>query len=381
MQFLLNFLIWSPDPDIFTIPLEWTGFADDRPVRWYGLLFAGGFIISQQVMFWLFRKEGKNEKDVEKLTVYMVVATVIGARLGHCLFYNPAHYLSNPIEILKIWEGGLASHGGAIGIIVAIYFFARKFPQYPMLWTMDRLVIVVALTGAMIRIGNFFNSEMEGVETRSDFGVVYARFTEDLLNDLDRVDEVSFEKGGDMVSDQPGRYPITARVVYQRGVEITYQDKQFFENQLRSALLRYDEVVQHIDFGANEPLAYKVYEEDGRSVLEIYGIGIVRHVAQLYEAAYCIVLMVLVFLIWRERRSRLPQGFNFALFMTLLWSLRFFDEFLKMNQEAFEEDLTLNMGQWLSIPMVLAGIVMMYLFFKNQTKTMGGQDRRALERS
>ena len=129
---------------------------------------------SQQVMFWIFGQEKRPVKDVEKLTVYMVAATVIGARLGHCLFYNPVHYLSNPLEIIKIWEGGLASHGGALGIILAIYLFSRKYPQYPMLWMVDRLVIVVALTGAMIRTGNFFNSEMEGKLTNSDFGVVYA---------------------------------------------------------------------------------------------------------------------------------------------------------------------------------------------------------------
>lgn len=380
MQFILNFLIWSPDPDMFTIPLDWTGFMSDRPVRWYGLLFAGGFIISQQVMFWLFRKDGKNEKDVEKLTVYMVLATVIGARLGHCLFYNPAYYLSNPLEILKVWEGGLASHGGAIGILIAIYLFSRKLPQYPFLWTCDRLVIVVALTGAMIRTGNFFNSEMEGVTTGSETGIVYARFTEDVLMYDEKVDNVSFEKGGDKVSDGPGRYPITAKVTYERGVQLTEQDKQFFENQLRTALLRYNEVTQHIDFGQNEPLAYKVYEEDGRSVLEIYGIGIVRHAAQLYEAGYCILLMILAFLIWRERKSRLPMGFNFALFMILLWTLRFFDEFFKMNQEAFEEGMTLNMGQWLSIPMVVGAVVMMYLLFTWQTKNMLGQDRKSVER-
>ncbi len=122
MQFILNYLLWSPDPDIFTIPLSYVGL-DDRPVRWYGLLFAGGFILSQQVLFRIFKTEGRPEKDVEKLTVYMVVATILGARLGHCLFYNPSYYLSNPIEIIKIWEGGLASHGGAIGILIASVAF------------------------------------------------------------------------------------------------------------------------------------------------------------------------------------------------------------------------------------------------------------------
>ncbi len=376
MEFILNFLIWSPDPDMFTIPLSWTGFLTDRPVRWYGLLFAGGFILSQQVMFWIFRQEGRPEKDVEKLTIYMVVATILGARLGHCLFYNPGHYLSNPIEILKVWEGGLASHGGAIGIILAIYFFGKKYPQYPMLWMCDRLVIVVALTGAMIRTGNFFNSEMEGTMTHSNMGVVYARFTEEVLHyDDKKVYEVTFSKGGDMQSPEPGLHPITAKITYNRGVKLGAADKDFFETNLRNALLRYTEVVQHIDFGTGQPLAYKFYEEDGRAVAEIYGLGISRHAAQLYEAFYCLLIMLLVLWVWKTKRTSLAQGVNFGLFMAILWSLRFVDEFFKMNQEAFEEDLVLNMGQILSIPAALTGVAMMVFFTLKGKKTMSGEPR------
>ncbi|MEQ8469952.1 MAG: prolipoprotein diacylglyceryl transferase [Marinoscillum sp.] len=376
MEFILNFLIWSPDPDIFTIPLEWTGLMADRPVRWYGLLFAGGFIVSQQVMFWIFRKEGRPEKDIEKLTVFMVLGTIIGARLGHCLFYNPGFYLSNPIEILKVWEGGLASHGGAIGILIAIYLFTKKYPQYRFVWMIDRLVIVVALTGAMIRTGNFFNSEMEGTMTNSEMGVVYSRYTEDVLSYDDRkIDQVVFEKGGDMVSDQPGLHPITAKIIYNRGVELTQVDKNFFENQLRNALVTYTEVVEHIDFGNDQPLAYKFYNEDGHAVAEIYGLGISRHAAQLYEAGYCILLMLLFFYFWNKKRFTLPQGFNFSLFMALLWALRFGDEFFKMNQEAFEEGMVLNMGQILSIPLSLGGLVLLMLAFSKSRKTMSGDPR------
>ncbi|WP_258099497.1 prolipoprotein diacylglyceryl transferase [Marinoscillum pacificum] len=370
MEFILNFLIWSPDPNIFVIP------GIDHPVRWYGLLFAGGFILSQQVMFWVFRSENRPEKDVEKLTVYMVIAVIVGARLGHCLFYNPGYYLSNPVEIFKVWEGGLASHGGAIGMIVAIYIFSKRYPQYPMLWMLDRLVIVAALTGAMIRTGNFFNSEMEGTMTNSNMGVVYARYTEDLLRYDDRkVDDVTFLKGGDMQSSEPGLHPITAKITYNRGVQLGAEDKDFFENNLRSALLRYTEVVQHIDFGKDQPLAYKFYEEDGRAVAEIYGLGISRHVAQLYEAFYCLILMALTMWIWKVKRFKLPQGFNFAVFMIILWSARFMDEFFKMNQEAFEENLVLNMGQILSIPAALSGVVMLILFLNSGKKTMSGDPR------
>ena len=137
---ILGYIIWTFDPAIFTIP------GTDYAPRWYGVLFALGFILSQQVFLYIFKKDGRPEKDVERITTYMVVATIVGARLGHCLFYNPSYYLSNPIEILKVWEGGLASHGGAIGIIIAIYLFCKKY-KYRFLWLIDRMVIVAALTG------------------------------------------------------------------------------------------------------------------------------------------------------------------------------------------------------------------------------------------
>lgn len=360
MNFILNFLIWSPDPDIFHIPLSFLGL-EDRPVRWYGLLFAGGFILSQQVLFWIFKKEGRDEKMVEKLTVYMVLATIIGARLGHCLFYNPGHYLSNPIEILKVWEGGLASHGGAIGILIALWLFSRKYKEYKLAWIVDRMVIVVALTGAMIRTGNFFNSEMEGVATNSNIGVVYASYTENVLKYDDKIESVSFIKDLNRTSPEPGLVPITAVVKYQKGLKIELDEKNFIETSVRSALVRYTEVNQHIDFGGSGPLQYMVYQKGGQEILEIYGMGTVRHAAQLYEAGYCILLMLLLFWLWKEKRFVLPAGFSFGLFMFLLWTLRFFDEFLKMNQEAFEEDLTINMGQILSIPLALIGLgIMIY---------------------
>jgi phosphatidylglycerol---prolipoprotein diacylglyceryl transferase len=358
---ILSYIIWTVNPDIFIIPIL------GNPLRWYGVLFALGFILSQQIFFWIFKKEGRPEKHVESITGYMVIATIIGARLGHCLFYNPSHYLSNPIEILKVWEGGLASHGGAMGILIALYLFCRKY-KYSYLWILDRIVIVVALTGAMIRTGNLFNSEMEGTATNSQTGVVYARAASDVLNyDKDKIDNVWFEHGGDMVSDQAGVVSITAFIQFNRGVKLELTDKNIIENKVKSTLDRYSEVYQHVDFGSG-PLNYKIYNEDGREIVEIAALGTVRHAAQLYEAAYCILLFVLLFWLWHKKRETLPQGFNFALFMIVLWSLRFVDEFFKMNQEAFEEGMTLNMGQILSIPLTLAGVVLMIWIYTRDKK-------------
>ena len=356
----LSFIIWTFDPALFTLP-----FTDYAP-RWYGVLFASGFLLSQQVFFKIFKAEGRPEKDVERITGYMVLATIVGARLGHCLFYNPQHYLSNPIEILKIWEGGLASHGGTLGIILAIYFFCKKY-NYKFLWILDRMVIVAALTAALIRTGNLFNSEMEGTLTNSNTGIVYARTALETLKFSPDIESVSFEKGGDMRSDQPGIVPIKAIVTYRRGVKFELEDKNFVENQLKGSLNRYQDVIEHVDFG-DGPMVYKNYQQDGREILEISALGKVRHAAQLYEAFYALVLAIVLYWFWANRREVLPQGFNFSLFMIVMWSLRFVDEFFKLNQEAFEDDLTLNMGQILSIPLTVVGIVSMIWVFQRDKK-------------
>lgn len=357
---ILSYIIWTVDPALFTIP-----FTDYAP-RWYGVLFAMGFLISQQVFFKIFKTEGRPVQDVDKVTGYMIFATVVGARLGHCLFYDPQRYLSNPIEILKIWEGGLASHGGAIGILIAIYLFCRKY-KYKYLWVLDRLVIVVALTAVMIRTGNLFNSEMEGTLTNSNVGVVYARATVETLNYSEDIDDVTIERGGDMQSDQAGIVPVKAIIEYRRGVKFEVRDKNFLENNVKRALDTYQEVTQHVDFG-DGALVYKNFQKDGREIVEISALGKVRHAAQLYEAIYCAILMIVLYWLWDKKRNVLPQGFNFALFMIVLWSLRFVDEYFKMNQEAFEEGMVLNMGQILSIPLALSGILLMILVFQKDRK-------------
>lgn len=358
---MLSYIIWNFNPDLFNIP------GLNYAPRWYGVLFALGFILSQQMMIHIFKKEGRPEKDVDKLTTYMIVAVIVGARLGHCLFYNPGFYLSNPLEILKVWEGGLASHGGAIGMLIALYLFSKKL-NYRFLWILDRIVIVAALTSALIRTGNLFNSEMEGVLTNSNTGIIYARATHDILNyDENRIESISFKKGGQMTSDQPGIVPITAVIEYKQGVKLELNEKNFIENRLKNSLTRYTEVVEHVDFGSG-PLKYLIDEQNGRQVVEIFALGKVRHAAQLYEATYAFILMILLFWLWKSKRTVLPLGFNFSLFMILMWSLRFVDEFFKMNQEAFEENLVLNMGQILSIPLTIVGIVMMFIVYRGDKK-------------
>jgi phosphatidylglycerol---prolipoprotein diacylglyceryl transferase len=160
----LLYINWSAQPEIFH--------AGNFAIRWYGVLFALGFACGYFIMLNFFRKEKIPVKLLDQLTTYMVIATVIGARLGHCLFYEPAYYLSHPVEIFKVWQGGLASHGAAIGILLAVYIFSRK-NKVSYFWTMDRIATVTALAGFFIRMGNLMNSEIYGKPTSLPWGFIY----------------------------------------------------------------------------------------------------------------------------------------------------------------------------------------------------------------
>ena len=142
-------------------------------IRWYGLLFAMGFIVGYQIMNKIYKAEGKTQRELDSLAITMVIATIVGARLGHCFFYDPAYYLANPLKIIKVWEGGLASHGAAIGIITALWIHTKGNARVGFMWILDRIVIVVALAGFFIRIGNFVNSEIFGKPTDVPWAVIF----------------------------------------------------------------------------------------------------------------------------------------------------------------------------------------------------------------
>ncbi len=264
---ILTYIIWNINPDAFLIPFL------DRPVRWYGISWALALFISQQVMAFIYKREGCPLKETETMTIYLVIGTLIGARLGHILFYDPLYYFQNPLKVFAIWEGGLASHGGSIGLMVAAYVFARK-TKVNYLWLLDRLAIIAALTACFIRLGNLMNSEMVGIPTNLPWGFIFT-----------------------LVDNIP------------------------------------------------------------------------RHPAQLYEAIYCFFLFLLSLGVWYTRKDRMKNGFILGWFLILLFSLRFIDEFFKINQESFEDNLILNMGQLLSIPFIVAGILILLLNTRKQTMT------------
>ena len=146
-------------------------------IRWYGLLFSGGFVLGYFIMQYWFRRRRYPTTDLDRLLVYVFLGTVIGARLGHCLIYEPDYFLSSPLEILKVWKGGLASHGGTLGVIVSMMIFNRHH-RYRLLELMDMLCIPVLLVCVLIRLGNFCNAEIVGIPTSGHWGVIFARLGE-----------------------------------------------------------------------------------------------------------------------------------------------------------------------------------------------------------
>lgn len=161
----MGHLVWDFSPEIFKIG----SFAP----RWYGLMFAIGFMVGYSLMQKVFRIEGKNEEDLSSLLMHLMLGTIIGARLGHCLFYEPDYYLSNPLEILFVWRGGLASHGGTIGVLFSVWLYKLKHPDQGYIWLADRLAIGVAFTAGCIRVGNFFNSEILGKPSDVPWAMIF----------------------------------------------------------------------------------------------------------------------------------------------------------------------------------------------------------------
>ena len=367
----LSFIIWNGTPEILAF--------GQITLRWYGLLFALGFLLSQQLLTYMYRKEGKPEKEVDNLTILMVVATILGARLGHVIFYQPEMLWEDPLAVLLPFEfkptfkftglQGLASHGGAIAILLGLWLYARKKKQ-SYLVILDRIVILVALTGACIRLGNYFNSEIIGKPTNLPWGVVFSgrlthalEFQGDLTNP---VSSTSIQFAPDSVAENPlmpklvGAVPMHLYLFFKPGV--TKEDAYYYVNSRVKGYLA--TLSEHFFDDPTKPTEF-VYEKTGDGYSARVNLtGIARHPAQLYESISCLILFVVLFLYWNKHRNNLPEGRIFGIFLVVLWGLRFSYEYLKENQEAFEASLPLNMGQILSIPLFIAGVVILVRSFK-----------------
>ncbi|MEN6618088.1 MAG: prolipoprotein diacylglyceryl transferase [Rikenellaceae bacterium] len=252
-------ITWGPSPELFSI--------GSIHIRYYSILFVSGFIIGYYIFVWFFKRE-KLPLDILDILLYTLLGSaVVGARLGHCFFYEPAYYLANPVEIIKVWHGGLASHGGAIAIVFAMLWFVNKYGKkyrFDFLWLMDRLGIATALAGCLIRLGNLMNSEVYGNPTDLPWGFIFT----------------------------------------------------------------------------------------------LKGETIPKHPTQLYEALSYLLLFVILMILYYKFLPRLKRGTLFGLFLIGLFSARFLIEYVKEPQVAFEQGMPLNMGQLLSIPFIVAGIIL-----------------------
>ena len=349
MSNTLLYVLWNADPEMFTIPgINW-------PIRWYGLLFATAFIGSQFIMNKVYKTELRSQKDLDTLTLYIILGTVIGARLGHMLFYDFKTTLAHPLDIFKIWEGGLASHGGAIGILIAMWLYCRKTKEN-WLWIFDRIVIVAALSSMCIRGGNLMNSEIIGKPTDAAYGFVF-------LNPLDQtikqsiagIDKVNYKlEGKDTIINKQTvsllDVNVSTKTIFPKDSIL----KIASEISWYSSNTRFDDKHILID---SQLLMKENQEASNSFTFKVYAIP--RHAAQLYEGLFALFMFLLLFWLWLKKRDKLPQGFMFGLFCALFFTERMLDELLKENQVAFEEGMKLNMGQLLSIPFIIAGIAFM----------------------
>lgn len=277
---ILDFITWNVDPVALTLgPLS---------VRWYGILWALGIWLAYWIQIKLYKHEHLPDDWTDKLFMYMVIGVIVGARLGHCLFYewhllpepikflgitfkygNP--YLAKPWQLLYIWQGGLASHGGAIGLLTAGYFLNKQFKK-GFIWIFDRLVIGVCVCGACIRLGNLMNSEIYGDYTTMPWGFIFARN------------------------------------------------------------------------GETQPC----------------------HPTQIYEMLYCLITFIIIWWMYWKKEAYKRTGLIFGVFLLGIFGTRFLLEFIKFNQEAFEENMLLNMGQILSLPFILWGIYLVVHALRKQ---------------
>lgn len=260
----MEHFIWNVNPNI----LEF----GDLQLRWYGVLFVGSFFLGLMILKWIYKHEKKDASVLDNLLIYVMVGAVVGSRLMHCFAYEPEFYLSHPLEIFKVWKGGLASHGGLAGVLLSLYVFSKRYDT-PYLWLLSRIAIPGALTAAFVRFGNLFNSEILGLPSQLPWAIVFKRV--------------------DLVP---------------------------------------------------------------------------RHPVQLYEAFAYLIIFVILVSIYRKVSPIFATKILPGIFLVLVFTARFFIEYAKTKQESYTTDLPLSVGQMLSIPYVLLGIVWIIWAFKSRHK-------------
>lgn len=368
---MLNFIIWNLDPDIIDL-----GFPR---IRYYGLMFVISFMIGYYIIKKIFLKEKQPEAWLDTLLWYMMIGIIVGARLGHCLFYQPEYYLANPIEILKVWEGGLASHGAGIGIILSMYLFSRNVAKKPLSWIGDRIVIVVALGALFIRLGNLTNSEIYGTATGTEKGFVYVQDTR-LTRYLDGspdygkyIEDFKVLKTNEDIPKEGNGYPVKLELTLTRNVVTEDIARTFIQNNVFSLLnsQKNGDVGESNLFIPNGKIPdISLRKNKGRFIATSTIYAVPKHPTHLYESfAYLVTFLLLMWLYWKKNAGNIPWLMTGVLF-TCVFVARFFIEFIKENQVAKELEMTLNLGQKLSIPFIIIGCFLIVFSLMGKTKSL-----------
>lgn len=375
---MLLHIVWDPMREIIK---------DIQPPVWYSVLFALGFIVGYQIMVYIFKKEGKDPLNIDTLTVHMVLATIIGARLGHLVFYEPQRFLADPLMFFRTWEGGLASHGAVPGILTALFLYSNYFVDanwspfrfkfikkkregQSWLWIVDRIVITIALAAVFIRMGNFVNSEIIGKPTESDYGVVFGRVAEEMIEDAELgIEKAEASKGTSTERPAPGIVPVDLTLTFENSQLSEPDARRIVENNVKRILTGYASVREHYA-QSNDALNYELKVINRKVVVTIHTWGISRHPTQLYESATSLILFFILLGIWMRYKEKTPEGLLLGIFLLWIFSLRWFHETFKENQVAFEEGMTYNMGQLLSIPMLALGVFILIRVFIRSRKSV-----------
>ena len=366
--------LWHPD--IYLVE------NDTFSINWYSLLFLSGFIIGRFIVIRSYKLEKGYDLTVDMQMIYMVLGTLIGSRMGHVLFYEPEILKRGYLELFFFWKSGLASHGAAIGILLgmATYCYRLKVKGlkfrlvdrlrrgYDFFQVMDRMIIAVAIGCALIRMGNFVNSEIIGIPTDSDYGVLFVKPVEDRIKgQLPFVDRVHFEETG--VFYAPGQTVINTKIYFEHEPYKEQRIRNSIQKRLDYLLPRQGNDYSHVINPWGSKLIHEFKRSPTQFVLEFESVGVYRHPAQLYESITYFLIGIFMFLIWQKHRIRLRPGSLLGFFFITAFMGRFLLEYVKENQVKNEVIMInselaigLNLGQTLSIPFIVIGF---YLLFRN----------------
>ena len=341
----LNYIVWNPNPIFFKI--------GTLSVLWYSFLFASGFITSRFVIFSIYRAEGRVRNNLDYLLLYIILGTVIGARMGHVVFYEPFKYFNNPVSILKVWEGGLSSHGCALGILVAIWFYVyrlelsdkkiriMKYNRQGHSWLqiVDRIAIVVALGSIFIRIGNFMNSEIIGKPTESNFGVIFvAAKTQHIKDRIPAIHSISIINESQYIENNDPL--LTLEIKLKKHIVNEDIAESIFNKNIKPLLMK-KQKLPNLIAPENIPIEIKKSKQGYLGYFKMKGI--IRHPSQLYEAGICVITFLILIAIWKKKKECTPGGLIWGIFLLTIFGSRILQELVKENNVVFGDDFLLGL--------------------------------------